>query len=52
MKAEYLIGLELGAFLLGFFIRDLGSLGAEPRGGRALPIPSASRRPQDPRKPW
>lgn len=30
MRAEYIIGLEALCFLLGWFVRDIGTLGAAP----------------------
>lgn len=50
MKAEYVIGLEILCFLLGYFIRDLKSLGAGSQHRRRATRRAAAR--NNPRNPW
>lgn len=55
MIAEHVIGLAIFAFLLGYFIADLGA--AFPRrSGPAVRVDSSSRprraAPENPRRPW
>ena len=52
--AEQIIGLEILAFLLGWFIRDLGSLGAgsTPRRRRGLDGSRRTAPKNSSRQPW
>lgn len=52
MKAEYFIGINIVWFLVGWFIRDLGSLGADSPSERRTNRAASRDRSTAPRKPW